>query len=126
MLKQYCEFMEIVFRYQAELKETPTTDEQKTCYEKAIREAISKGILVDYLTRKGTAVINMLTDEYDYNLDMQVKAEEAFDKGVQQGIIEAAIGLYENKVPIEIIAKSLKMTIEQVQEIVKTKVPAQA
>ena len=35
ILKQYCEFMEIVFRYQAELKETPTTDEQKTCYEKA-------------------------------------------------------------------------------------------
>ena len=34
MLRQYCEFIDIVFRYQAELKETPTTDEQKTCYEK--------------------------------------------------------------------------------------------
>ena len=126
MLKQYCEFMEIVFRYQAELKETPTTDEQKTCYEKAIREAISKGILVDYLTRKGTAVINMFTDEYDYNLDMQVKAEEAFDKGAQQKAIEAALSFYENKVPIEIIAKSLKLTVEQVEEIVKNKAPVQA
>ena len=126
MLKQYCEFMEIVFRYQAELKETPTTDEQKTCYEMAIREAISKGILVDYLTRKGTAVINMFTDEYDYNLDMQVKAEEAFDKGAQQKAIEAALSFYENKVPIEIIAKSLKLTVEQVEEIVKNKAPVQA
>ena len=43
ILKEYCEFMDIVFRYQAELKETPTKDEQKTCYEKAIREAISRG-----------------------------------------------------------------------------------
>ena len=68
----------------------------------------------------------MFTDEYNYDLDMQVKAEEAFDKGVQQGIIEAAIGFYENKVPIEIIAKSLKLTVEQVQDIVKAKVPAQA
>ena len=85
MLRQYCEFMDIVFRYQAQLNESPTTDEKKTCYEKALREAISKGILVDYLTRKGTAVINMFTDEYDYDLDMQVKAEEAFEKGSQQG-----------------------------------------
>ena len=28
---------------QAELKETPTKDEQKTCYEKAIRKAYDKG-----------------------------------------------------------------------------------
>ena len=34
ILKQYCEFMEIVFRYQAELKETPTTDEQNTQWRK--------------------------------------------------------------------------------------------
>ena len=122
MLKQYCEFMEIVFRYQAELKETPTTDEQKTCYEKAIREAISKGILVDYLTRKGTAVINMFTDEYDYNLDMQVKAEEAFDKGVQQGTqqkaIEAAINLLKLEVLTpEQIALAQDLPIEKVLEL---------
>lgn len=136
MLKQYCEFMEIVFRYQAELKETPTTDEQKTCYEKAIREAISKGILVDYLTRKGTAVINMLTDEYDYNLDMQVKAEEAFDKGVQQGVqqgiqqgtlegaqqkaIEAAINLLKmNKLSPDEIAEAQGLPLEEVLELQK-------
>jgi len=116
--------MEIVFRYQAELKETPTTDEQKTCYEKAIREAISKGILVDYLTRKGTAVINMLTDEYDYNLDMQVKAEEAFDKGVQQGAqqqaVENALMLIKdyNASP-EVAAQKTKAPLELVLERLK-------
>ena len=121
MLRQYCEFMDIVFRYQAELKETPTKDEQKTCYEKAIREAISKGILVDYLTRKGTAVINMFTDEYDYELDMQVKAEEAYEKGAQQKAVEAAINLLKmNKLSPEEIAQVQGLTLEQVLELQKT------
>ena len=124
MLKQYCEFMDIVFRYQAELKDTPTTDEQKTCYEKAIREAISKGILVEYLTRKGTAVINMFTDEYDYNLDIQVKTEEAFEKGTQEGTqqkaVEAALILINdyNASP-EVAAKKMNAPLELVLEGLK-------
>lgn len=126
ILRQYCEFMDIVFRYQAELKETPTKDEQKTCYEKAIREAISKDILVDYLTRKGTAVINMFTDEYDYNLDMQAKEEDGFNRGTQQKAVEDARSFYANGVSIGIIAKSLHMTEDQVREIVKEPVSVKA
>ena len=127
MLKQYCEFMDIVFRYQAELKDTPTTDEQKTCYEKAIREAISKGILVDYLTRKGTAVINMFTDEYDYELDMQVKAEEAYEKGTQNGAqqkaVEAAIiAVKEFHATPEIAAQKMNAPLELVLEGLKQNV----
>ena len=127
MLRQYCEFMDIVFRYQAELKETPTKDEQKTCYEKAIREAISKGILVDYLTRKGTAVINMFTDEYDYELDMQVKAEEAYEKGTQNGAqqkaVEAAIILVkEFHATPEIAAQKMNAPLELVLEGLKQNV----
>ena len=125
MLKQYCEFMEIVFRYQAELKETPTTDEQKTCYEKAIREAISNGILVDYLTRKGTAVINMLTDEYNYDLDMQVKQEEAFQQGALQGAQQQAIEAATNLLRMEIlspeqIAQAQDLPLEKVFELQKS------
>ena len=115
--------MDIVFRHQAELNESPTTDEKKTCYEKALREAISKGILVDYLTRKGTAVINMFTDEYDYDLDMQVKAEEAFEKATQQKAVEDARSFYANGASIDLIAKSLHMTEDQVREIVNGPVP---
>ena len=120
MLKQYCEFMDIVFRFQAELKDTPTTDEQKTCYEKAIREAISKGILVEYLTRKGTAVINMFTDEYDYNLDIQVKTEEAFQKGAQQQAVENALMLIKdyNASP-EVAAQKMNVPLELVLEGLK-------
>lgn len=114
MLRQYCEFMDIVFHYQKELKEAPTKDEQKTCYEKAIREAISKGILVDYLTRKSTAVINMLTDEYDYNLDMQAKMEDAALRKAE----EAAINLLRmNILSPEQIAQAQGLTLERVQEL---------
>ncbi len=121
MLKQYCEFMDIVFHYQEELKSSPTTDEQKTCYEKALREAISKGILVDYLTRKGTAVINMLTNEYEYEVDIQTKTEEAREeglaKGQQQKAIEAALTLIkEYKEVPEISAKKMNAPLDKVLE----------
>lgn len=91
ILKQYCEFMDIVFKYQTEIMEQPTSEETHRCYENAIREAISKNILSDYLTRKGTEVINMFIGEYDYDLDMQVKAEEAREEGAQQKAVEAAV-----------------------------------
>ncbi len=121
ILKQYCEFMEIVFRFQAELKETPTSDEQKSCYEKALREAISKGILVDYLSRKGTAVINMFTDEYDYDLDMQVKAEEA----AQKKALESAQNLLHENIAPEVISRCIGLPLDQVLELQK-KIPVKA
>ena len=115
ILKEYCEFMDIVFRYQAELKETPTKDEQKTCYERAIREAISKNILVDYLTRKGTAVINMFTDEYDYNLDMQAKMEDA----ALRKAVENAKTMLSDELPPEKVAFYSGLPLEQVLELQK-------
>ncbi len=84
ILKEYCEFIDIVFRYQAELKSNSTKEEMEGCYDKAIKEAISKGILVDYLTRKGTEVRNMFFGEYDYDLDMEVKAQEAAENKAEE------------------------------------------
>ena len=121
ILKQYCEFMEIVFRRQTELKEQPTNEEMQACYEKAINEAISKGILADYLSRKGTEVKNMFIGEYDYDLDMQVKAEEARERGLaegqQQKAIEAALTLIkEYKEVPEIAAKKMNAPLDKVLE----------
>ena len=56
-----------------------------------------------------------------------IRAAEALKIGIQQGIqqgeekkaIEDARNFYVNGVSIELIAKSLKMTEEQVKEIVK-------
>ena len=56
--------MEIVQNYQISGEEEP--------YKKAIKECIEKGILADYLMRKGSEVVNMLLDEYDYETDIEV------------------------------------------------------
>ena len=55
-------------------------------YKKAIKECIEKGILADYLMRKGGEVINMLLDEYDYETDIEVQREEAYQIGEQAGL----------------------------------------
>ena len=69
--------MEIVQNYQISGEEEP--------YKKAIKECIEKGILADYLMRKGSEVVNMLLDEYDYETDIEVQREEAREEGSKQG-----------------------------------------
>ena len=90
--------------------------------DKAIKEAISRGILVDYLIRKGPEVRNMFFGEYDYDLDMKVKAQEAAENKAE----EAARDFYANGASIELIAKSLHMTEDKVREIVNAPVPVKA
>ena len=70
-------FMEIVQNYQISGEEEP--------YKKAIKECIEKGILADYLMRKGSEVVNMLLDEYDYETDIEVQREEAREEGRKLG-----------------------------------------
>lgn len=57
-------------------------------YEHAIKECIQKGILADYLTKRGSEVVNMLVAEYDYKMDMEVQREEAFEEGEKLGRLE--------------------------------------
>ncbi len=75
-----------------------------------------------------------LCAKYDYKMDIAVKQEEAFQDGKEAGIkigkeegislgtqqkaIEDAKSFYANGASIELIAKSLNMTPEQVNEIV--------
>ena len=77
VLKEYSQFMEIVQNYQISGEEEP--------YKKAIKECIERGILADYLMRKGSEVVNMLLDEYDYETDIEVQREEAREEGRKQG-----------------------------------------
>ena len=77
VLKEYSQFMEIVQNYQISGVEEP--------YKKAIKECIEKGILADYLMRKGSEVVNMLLDEYDYETDIEVQREEAREEGRKLG-----------------------------------------
>lgn len=71
----------------------------------------------------GVRMTSKIVEEYG-----DERAAEALKQGIQQGIqqgeqkraIEDARNLYANKVPIETIAKSLKMTIEEIQKIINS------
>ena len=84
-LKEYSEFIEQVRSNIENDVPEPLTN--------AIKEAIKKGFLSDYLNRKSTEVQNMLLAEYDYDTDIAVQRKEAFDDGVSIGRNEGiAIG----------------------------------
>ncbi len=76
ILKEYSQFISTVRKY----------SEEEGAIKKAIKECIEKGILADYLKRKGSEVENMLIAEYSYEEDIQVKQEEARQEGILQGI----------------------------------------
>ena len=76
-LKEYSEFIEQVrYNIENDVHEPFTT---------AIKEAIKKGFLSDYLNRKSTEVQNMLLAEYDYDTDIAVQRKEAFEDGIAIG-----------------------------------------
>ena len=78
VLKEYSQFVEVVRNYRRE----GADDYMK----KAITFCIRNHILEEYLSRKGSEVMNFLCAEYDYEMDMQVKGEEAFEQGLEQGM----------------------------------------
>ncbi len=125
VMKEYGLFIDTIRRYQAKGSEN--------AYELAIKECIKKGILADYLKKKGSEVINMLQAEYDYELDIEVQREEAYadglrageqsgeKKGIQKGIQEERISLIVKKVrrgkDLTTIAEELEEPIENIREI---------
>lgn len=78
ILKEYGEFIDTMNRFQEE-------GLPDAC-QRAVEECIKKGILEDYLRRKGSEVVNMLIAEYDYDMDIEVQREEAFEEGMEKGI----------------------------------------
>ncbi|MCR4579923.1 MAG: hypothetical protein K5681_06210 [Treponema sp.] len=130
ILKQYCEFMDIVFSHRARMKDNPTSEETQNCYELAIHESISRGILSDYLTRKASEVINMFIGEYDYDTDMRVKSQEAEERGHREGEISSKIAsaknlLKMNLLTLEQIAQAVDLPLEEILKIQKTiKIPS--
>ena len=111
-LKQYSEFIEQVrFNIENAIPE-PFTN--------ALKEAIKKGFLSDYLNRKSTEVQNMLLAEYDYDTDIAVQRKEAFDDGVSIGRNEAKLETAKTLLAFgDSIEKVLKVTGLSPEEIEK-------
>ena len=101
-LKQYSEFIEQVrFNIENDVHE-PFTN--------AIKEAIKKGFLSDYLTRKSTEVQNMLLAEYDYDTDIAVQRREAREEGISIGLSQG-----EHKKAVETAKNLLSIGLSQDQ-----------
>ena len=123
VLEQYSDFVELVRRTYASGVEEP--------FKVAIEIAIKTGILKDYLERKATEVINMILTEYDYDTDIAVQREEAYEEGLSKGIsqgisqgakqkaIETAKNMLCDKLSVESVSKYTGLTLEEVEKLAK-------
>ena len=113
VLKHYSNFIELVREEIASGEENPLT--------KAISKALKLGFLSDYLARKATEVENMLMTEYDYDTDIAVQREEAFNEGISQGAeqkaIETARNLLIEGLSVEQVARCTGLPLEKVKEL---------
>ncbi len=64
----------------------------------AINQAKQMGLMVDYLSRKSKEVSNMIFGEYNYERDIKVQREEAYEDGLEAGIEQGIEqGAYQTK-----------------------------
>ena len=85
----------------------------------AVEDAINGKLLDGLFEEQKWDIIGIMLAEVDKEKYENTIREEGRTEGAQQKAIEDARSFYENGVSIEVIAKSLKMTVEQVEEIVK-------
>ena len=83
---------------------------------------MKRGILSDYLSKKGSEVVNMLIAEYDYDMDIKVQREEAFEEGELQGrkeeTVKIVMNMYRNGFTIEQIAAVTDKTAVEVKTVI--------
>ena len=123
VLEQYSEFVDLVRNFISVGVEDP--------FKTAIETSIQTGILSDYLERKATEVKNMILTEYDYDTDIAVQREEAYEEGLNKGItqgitqgseqkaIETAKNLLTENLRIEQVARCTGLSLETVEKLAK-------
>lgn len=111
ILKEYMQFVEQVRKYTEEGETNPIT--------KAIRTCIEQGGLAEYLRERGSEVENMLIAEYNYEEDIAVQREEAYEEGIEFGmeLTKKVFRLNSQNISISEIAAQCQITEEKVKEI---------
>ena len=90
--------------------------------ERAIRASKKLGILPGFLDRNTKEIENMFFGEYDYDMDIAVQREEAFEDGVAEGeargehnkALETARAMLADNMSVEQIAKWTKLPAEEI------------
>ena len=87
-LKEYTLFVDAVRRH--------TKLDPENGFKNAVKKCIQNDILREYLQRKSREVINMLTAEYDYDVDIAVQREEEREIALKEGIVQGKqVGSYQ-------------------------------
>ena len=110
VLEEYSKFVEKVREY----KNAGVDDYMKS----AITYCIKNHILEEYLSRKGSEVVNFLCAEYDYEMGLQVHEEEAYEKGLSAGLEQGRQQVIKQSVKA-IVRDSVKEKKEEKQVIEK-------
>lgn len=114
ILKQYCEFMEII--HNCRMAGMPD------CFEKAINESIKRGILADFLSRKATEVRNMFLAEYDYDMDIAVQRQEAAEEAAREATTDLLLQLISKKLSKNLtpeqIADEIELPLEKTLQLI--------
>ena len=92
--------------------------EKKDAVEEAVEWAVNEGLLDGYFKEQRAEVMAMSLTEYDEEDCIRTWRNDGIAEGREQKAVEDARSFYANGASIELIAKSLGMTIEQVKEIV--------
>ncbi len=92
----------------------------------AVNWAIREKLLDGFFKVNKAEVTAMCLTEYDEEAAQRAFREDGYLDGKQDKAIEDASSFYANGASVELIAKSLQMTVEQVEEIVKDSIQEKA
>ncbi|MBR6061260.1 MAG: hypothetical protein IKP67_04230, partial [Spirochaetales bacterium] len=115
VLNDYIRFIELVRKH--------LHADETDGYKQAIEEAEAIGLLPNYLERKVSEVYNFLLSEYDYDTDIAVQREEAYDEGVSYGTHNQAVAsarkMLSKNVPINQIAEFTSLSPNEIQQMIQ-------
>ncbi|MCR4713635.1 MAG: hypothetical protein K5751_04570 [Treponemataceae bacterium] len=92
--------------------------ENKDAVEEAVEWAVEEELLDGYFREQRAEVMAMSLTEFDMEDSIRTWRNDGIVEGREQKAVEDARSFYANGVSIELIAKSLGMTLDQVKEIV--------
>jgi predicted transposase/invertase (TIGR01784 family) len=81
----------------------------------AVTECVNENVLADFLKQNSSEVLNMLTQEWDWDTAFAVRYEEGFERGAEQRAIEAARRMLNDNLPIEQIAKFTQLSPDKLR-----------
>lgn len=110
--KPLYDYVRYVSRIKDNKKKGKTAEKAVT---EAVEWAINKNLLNGFFKIQKEEVLAMSLTEFD----VEEFKREMREEGSEERAIEAAKNFYANGVSVEIIAKSLKMTVKEIQEIIK-------